>query len=163
MEKSKYSKLKQIRSALMLNQKEFAFKLGVKQSYYSGVENAQRLITTKLTKKLFDDFNVNPNWFFKDEGVMFTEKAKQHDCPTPPIKGYNQRIKDTLSSLAILERTAESMRFSLLNWGLDGETINRAIEIYEEPALAGKDIEINVSIDSQQRYIIYKTDQYTTS
>ncbi len=152
------AKIRQIRVELKLTQKEMSTKVGVTQSYYSCIESSKKGVSNRIYNQLFEKLNVNPNWLFKNEGSMFNEAeqapVKQQSNTT---SGYNQRLKDTLSSLAILEHAAASLRFTLIECGLDPETIDRALEIYENPALIGKDILITVSIDGLEGYYIYKT------
>ena len=64
-------KLLMIRNIESLNQKEFAERLGVKQSYYSGLERGKREITAKIINSLIREFNISPNWFIADLGEMY--------------------------------------------------------------------------------------------
>jgi len=68
------SKLKEIRQALKLSQKDFSEKLGIKQSYYSALELGKKDISTsKVLQTLFDRIGVNPEWYYNSNGVIFNE------------------------------------------------------------------------------------------
>lgn len=66
------SKLKIIRQALSLSQKDFADKIGIKQSYYSALELGKKDISTsKVLQILFDKIGVNPEWYYNSNGDIF--------------------------------------------------------------------------------------------
>ncbi len=64
-------KLKEIRQALDLKQKEMANKLGVSLRAYQHWEYGDREVPLYIIKKLIRDFRVNPEWLFLDRGEMF--------------------------------------------------------------------------------------------
>ena len=64
-----------MRYQLRLTQKEMCVKLGVKQSYYSEVENAKRKVTSKIVERLHTLFQINSNWFYSGDGEMFLETS----------------------------------------------------------------------------------------
>ncbi len=63
-------KLKQIRLDKGLNQKEFSTLLGVKQSYYSELENGKREITTRVLSELAVKLKISLDWFLFNKGSM---------------------------------------------------------------------------------------------
>lgn len=64
-------KLKALRQFLNLNQKEFAEKLKIKQSYYSAMERGENYISANVIKVLFEEIRVNPDWFYIGAGLPF--------------------------------------------------------------------------------------------
>lgn len=68
------TKLKEIRLSLKLNQKLFASKIGIKQSYYSALELGKKDInTSKVLQILFDKIGVSPEWYYNSNGAIFNE------------------------------------------------------------------------------------------
>ncbi|NDV83086.1 helix-turn-helix transcriptional regulator [Bacteroides sp. 51] len=65
------NKLKEIRKSMNLNQKEFAEKIGIKQSYYSGIESGKKPINVKVTDALWK-MGVSFDWFYEGKGNIFT-------------------------------------------------------------------------------------------
>ena len=72
MEKTIKTRLKELRKHLSLNQKQMAEILGVKQSYYSEVENGNRPVTGKLVENLSSQKSVSADWLYTGKGEMFT-------------------------------------------------------------------------------------------
>lgn len=62
------NRLKQVREALRLSQKDFSEQLGVKQSYYSEVENSKRPVGHKIISSLLDKFQVSSDWMLTGKG-----------------------------------------------------------------------------------------------
>ena len=76
----KNSKLKEIRQALGLNQKDFAAKLNIKQSYYSALELGKKDInTSKVLQTLFNEIGVNAEWYFNSVGTIFNKNNEQNN------------------------------------------------------------------------------------
>lgn len=67
-------RLARIRFELGLNQKEFAFKLGVTQSAISKYQRNERLPDYGLLEKLVNLFNINTEYVFGKSENMFNEK-----------------------------------------------------------------------------------------
>lgn len=68
------SKLKIVRKALKLNQKDFAAMLGIQQSYYSALELGKKMMTGSILETLFDKIGVNPSWYYSSNGAIFKDK-----------------------------------------------------------------------------------------
>ena len=68
-----FEKIKFIRKAEELNQKEFAEKLSVTQSSISKYEKNERTPDFNLLKNLFEIFKVNPEWIFSDIEPVFLD------------------------------------------------------------------------------------------
>ncbi len=65
------NKLKEIRKALGLSQKEMAGKLGISFRTYQNWEYGERTPPAWLIVKLIRDLRVNPEWLFMDKGTIF--------------------------------------------------------------------------------------------
>lgn len=63
-------KFKKIRLAMGLNQKDFAEKLGIKQSYYSSLENGDKSPSIRVLDEVWK-LGVSYVWFHEGKGEMF--------------------------------------------------------------------------------------------
>jgi transcriptional regulator with XRE-family HTH domain len=70
-----YKRLKEIRKALGLNQKDFSERLGLAQGSYSSIETGTITLTEKNIKFICMSFNVNENWLRTGIGAMFTSQS----------------------------------------------------------------------------------------
>lgn len=84
-------KFKKIRLTMGLNQKDFAEKLGIKQSYYSSIENGSKKPSIKVLDKLWE-MGVSYEWFHENVGDIF-----RHVFDTTPM------IVDNISDSNILK------------------------------------------------------------
>ena len=66
-------KLKLIRKALKLTQKEFAKKLGITDSGISRLEKGQNQLTDQMIRSICREFNVNYDWLVSGIGKMFVD------------------------------------------------------------------------------------------
>jgi phage repressor protein C with HTH and peptisase S24 domain len=69
-------KLKSIRKALNLSQIEFAKKLNISERSLRDYEKNRFNVNYDLLSQLINDYNVNSDWIFKDEGNLFTTEKK---------------------------------------------------------------------------------------
>ena len=67
------NKLKQIRTYFKLNQSDFAKKLGIKQAYYSLIENGKKKPSVHILDKIFD-MGISGSWWFNDIGDIEVAK-----------------------------------------------------------------------------------------
>ena len=67
-------RLKELREYLKLKQGAISTQLGLKQSYYSDVENGKRPVTTRIIIGLRDKYNVSSEWLYTGWGEMFLTK-----------------------------------------------------------------------------------------
>lgn len=88
------SKLKAVRNALKINQKEFAAMLGIQQSYYSALELGKKDISSKLLETLVLKIGVNPDWYFSSKGAIFNSSNAGKDWG---IDGGNSSKSSDLS------------------------------------------------------------------
>jgi transcriptional regulator with XRE-family HTH domain len=67
-------RIKHVRTALKMNQTDFAKKLGVTQPSLSDIEKGKtENIDSRNIKLICTEFNVNENWLRTGEGSMFNE------------------------------------------------------------------------------------------
>jgi len=64
-------RIRALRKALRLNQKEFAQRLGMKSTTLSMIEVGDNELTEKNIKLVCMTFNVNENWLRTGKGEMF--------------------------------------------------------------------------------------------
>lgn len=70
-------RIRELRKALNLSQKNFAAQIGLKQNAISYMEKAQSTVTEQNIKAICTQFNVNENWLRTGTGTMFLENEKQ--------------------------------------------------------------------------------------
>jgi transcriptional regulator with XRE-family HTH domain len=99
-------RLRQIRKYNDMNQTEFAKKIGINQSTYSGIENGREAITDRNIKLICLTFNINEGWLRTGQGDMFSQKETL--C-TPEEREL----------LDIFSRLSEGMKEFILNMGRD--------------------------------------------
>lgn len=58
------------------SQKEASDKLGITVGHLSNVETGKKSVSKKLFEKLYNDFNMNPEWFNTGNGPERKEKEK---------------------------------------------------------------------------------------
>jgi len=76
MNKEAGERLYKLRTALNLNQEEFAKKIRVSKGYITSLECSHRELNNRLIKLITDTFGVNEQWMKNGKGNMFTEQKK---------------------------------------------------------------------------------------
>ncbi len=66
------SRIKSLRKAEELTQKDFSKRLCISQSYLSGLENGSEIPTDKLLKLIELEFNVSSDWLYNGIGDMYS-------------------------------------------------------------------------------------------
>ena len=66
-----HERIKEIRLALKLTQKEFATKIGIQNSSFSEIENGKAKITERTIISICSVFNVNEKYLRDGQGDMF--------------------------------------------------------------------------------------------
>jgi transcriptional regulator with XRE-family HTH domain len=66
-------RVRQVREALKLSQKNFSTILSLSSSYIAGVETDIRKVNGRLIKLIVSEFGVNETWLTAGEGEMFTQ------------------------------------------------------------------------------------------
>lgn len=70
-------RIRELRKALGLNQKDFAQKIGLKQNSISCMEKGGATVTEQNIKTICSQFNVNESWLRTGSGKMFLENEKK--------------------------------------------------------------------------------------
>ena len=92
-------RIKQIRTALNINQRDFAKRIYISQTLLGNIELGNRNVNDRTIQLISTAFNVNKNWLLTGEGEIFT-------TPTVDIKlsnlidNFNQ-LEDTLKDFLI--------------------------------------------------------------
>lgn len=95
-------RLKKIRKAVGLTQKDFAKNLGITQTAYSMIETGKRPLAEPYIKVICSVFNVNENWLLTGEGEIFfshpyeKELAKKYSQLDPELQEFLSRMTDEL-------------------------------------------------------------------
>lgn len=71
------SRIREVRKALKLSQKEFAHKIGLKQNSISCIEKPGFTVTEQNIKAICSQFFVNEKWLRTGSGHMFLETEKK--------------------------------------------------------------------------------------
>jgi transcriptional regulator with XRE-family HTH domain len=104
---SENERLKEIRKALELTQREFSETLDIKQGSYSDVERGKAGISAILLKNLIRRFRVNPLWLCEGEGDMFIENV---DNKTGSFKNQDITVKQKIArSFIDKEQSVDSL------------------------------------------------------
>lgn len=83
-------RVREVRTALNLTQKEFGQKITLAQTYLSQIEKGDRDVTEKIFKIICLQFNVNEEWlrfgagemFVENDNILLAQLAKQYDLDT---------------------------------------------------------------------------------
>jgi transcriptional regulator with XRE-family HTH domain len=71
-------RIRQIRTALHLQQKDFALRMGISGASLSEIENGKYKPGFDFLEKLSQDFNVNLHYVFFGEGEMFLGAGRRY-------------------------------------------------------------------------------------
>lgn len=72
-------RLKSLRSALNMNQKDFAQSLGLGQSTWAMIEIGKRELNDRHVKLICSIHNVNKNWLLTGNGKMFVQLSQDDE------------------------------------------------------------------------------------
>ncbi|MEB2299593.1 helix-turn-helix domain-containing protein [Lysinibacillus xylanilyticus] len=95
-----YNRIKVIRSALKMNQKEFAQHLGLGQSTLAMIEVGKRTFSDKHIKVICVTFNVNEEWLRTGEGEMFKSSLYENEL----IEIFNNLNPETQQYLLVMAK-----------------------------------------------------------
>ncbi|HGM1460487.1 helix-turn-helix transcriptional regulator [Clostridioides difficile] len=68
-----HERVKEVRKASNLTQKEFGMRIAVAQNYLSNLEKGYRDVTEKIIKIICAEFNINEKWLKYGTGNMYIE------------------------------------------------------------------------------------------
>jgi transcriptional regulator with XRE-family HTH domain len=77
MDNSINERVKQVREALDLNQRNFAKILSASHGYIAGIETGIRKVNGRLIKLIASEFAVNEAWLHTGEGEMFRQNPDE--------------------------------------------------------------------------------------
>jgi transcriptional regulator with XRE-family HTH domain len=95
-------RVREVRNALNLTQKDFGQRLAIAQSYLTNIETGKREVTEKIQKLVCLQFNVNEEWlrtgegemFVEDDNVLLSQLSKQYD-----LDAFGRKFIETFISL----------------------------------------------------------------
>lgn len=101
------NRVRNVRNALDLTQKEFGQKITLAQTYLSQIEKGDRDVTEKIQKLICLQFNVNEEWlrtgkgemFIEDDNVLISQLAKQYN-----LDAFSRRFIETYINLPAAQR-----------------------------------------------------------
>ena len=88
-------RIREVRQALELSQKEFAEQIGLKQNAISHMEKSGSTVTEQNIRAICARFSVNEHWLRTGSGTMFLEKERRQkeffelfDALSPVLQDY---------------------------------------------------------------------------
>lgn len=93
------NKFKTIRKAIGLNQKDFAKKLGIRQAYYSLLEQGKKDPSTRVIDALWA-LGVSFDWFYKGEGNIFDDIFEVRNLGNKNIDDGNNMYANFVQSMS---------------------------------------------------------------
>ena len=93
-------RIRAIRKALKLNQKEFAERLGMQSTALSMIEVGDTTLTEKNTKLICMTFNVNESWLRTGKGEMFASSPYEKEF----FEIYENLLPETQEALLRLAK-----------------------------------------------------------
>lgn len=93
-------RIRELRKALNLSQKEFADKIGLKQNAISYMEKDGSTVTEQNIKTICSQFSVNENWLRTGDGKMFLENEKKQREFFDVFDGLSPALQDYLIKTA---------------------------------------------------------------
>lgn len=93
-------RIRELRKALGLSQKEFSAKIGLKQNAISYMEKDGSTVTEQNIKTISAQFSVNENWLRTGLGEMFLESDKRQKEFFDVFEGLSPVLQDYLIKTA---------------------------------------------------------------
>ncbi|MCI1959675.1 MAG: helix-turn-helix domain-containing protein [Clostridia bacterium] len=128
-------RLKLLRKALKLTQKEFGSKIGLKPSSYSDIENGRLTPTDRNISLICREFNVSESWLRDGVGEMFVETNKRTIdslCDEYSLDTVDRKILEKYIELSSAEKNViKNYIFSLaksLDEEMGEDNVNAQIE-----------------------------------
>jgi len=106
-------KIKKIRIEKGMNQKDFSTLLGVKQSYYSELENGKREVTTKILSELKSKLNISIDWFLSNS----TDESLDSSVTKSIITESELQLSENKSEIVInAQETTQEQLIKAFTW-----------------------------------------------
>ena len=123
-------RVREVRNALNLTQKEFGQKITLAQTYLSQIEKGDRDVTEKIFKIICLQFSVNEEWlrtgtgemFVEDDNVLLSQLAKQYNLDDFSRKFIETYINLPEAHRAVIKNFAQAL------------SIEAAAELSADPA-----------------------------
>jgi DNA-binding XRE family transcriptional regulator len=97
-------RLKEVREGLKLSQKAISEALGLKQSYYSEVENGKRKVTARIINSLIVKYGISVDWLMTGKGVLNITKSYIEMTGFDDVKhGGNNSDVNQLDEIGLIE------------------------------------------------------------
>lgn len=94
------SRIRELRKALGLSQKDFASRIGLKQNAISYMEKDGATVTEQNIKTICAQFSVNEAWLRSGDGDMFLEQDKKQKEFFDIFNGLSPVLQDYLIKTA---------------------------------------------------------------
>jgi transcriptional regulator with XRE-family HTH domain len=72
-----YDRIKQVRTALKLPQREFAKRMYLSQSFFGEIETGKRPINERTIQLMVNQYKVNKDWLKTGKGNMFSKSMAE--------------------------------------------------------------------------------------
>ncbi|MCP5046065.1 MAG: helix-turn-helix transcriptional regulator [bacterium] len=125
------SRLKSIRRALGLTQKEFAASLDISASYLSEIESGKTKPGFNFTVLVYEKYNVNPAWFLVEEEGMFLGDGGGNNSGDFDFGGQTNDVMEMLNYMTQSPFVQSTVLSHFMKF------------LYENEAIIKKDIEKN--------------------
>jgi transcriptional regulator with XRE-family HTH domain len=96
-------RIKELRSALKLSQRQFARRIFVSQALVYEIELGKRKIHTRILHLISSQFNVNMEWLKKGEGDMFSDAPVPQDARLEHIIEIFHKLDKPLQDYLLLQ------------------------------------------------------------
>lgn len=83
-----HERLKQIRKAKKLSQKDFAKSINLSQNHISSIEQGIRKLTDRTINDICRTYNINKEWFLTGKGDMFNDPLKECNINDKEIEEF---------------------------------------------------------------------------
>lgn len=98
-------RLKLIRKALGLSQKEFAAGLDISASYLSEIESGKTKPGFNFTVLIYEKYNINPAWFLVEEEEMFLVEDDQKGSANPGQFDFGGQTEEVMEMLKYMSQS----------------------------------------------------------
>lgn len=96
-----HERLKALRTALQLSQREFAKRVYISQSFYAEMELGNRNINERIIHLIASHYNVNKDWLKSGAGAMFS--AAPPDAKLEQLVEIFNKLDDMLQDYLLLQ------------------------------------------------------------